>query len=130
MFGRPAVELGTHCACCNVETTRTVTYRRSQPQVYVPCCDACRRHVLSRRVRLPVAVLLAALCAGCVVISPWFLLPASIFVWIALTTPLKRVVFARDGHQGGLRVRLTDQEVRIGTTNPRFAETLRALHPS
>lgn len=124
VFGRRALALGDRCACCNVETKHTV----GVGQVYVPCCEACRGHLAIVRRRLPRAAMLAALCVSLAVASRWFLVPAAIFAWITLTAAREPIVFTREGHFARLRVRVADGALRIGTTNPQFADTIRALN--
>lgn len=137
----PAVQLGTRCACCNVETPYKMEMNPSAgnfiaSNIRVPRCYECRLHMTGKQTQDAPAVIGGVAAAGCIplaiFVSWWFAIPAALILagtmyWIVRFIGKRRELQAQ-GHFTGILISMLPHFVSIRTTNPRLANDIAALN--
>lgn len=135
----PTASYGTRCACCDAETTMRLKFNPSSgwasSPIAIPACTDCLPHIQKSN---PVAAFLIGLVSllffGMAYKNEnWWALVGVACLAIAgaihLSSQRRQAAMIAKGHHVGLQIVTVPGLVQVRTTNPRFADEVRANNP-
>ena len=136
----PGADYGTHCACCDAETSQRIQFNPSggyaASAIAIPTCKDCQPHIQKSN---PVAAGVLAIVSPLgfalayrngIVFAVLGALCLAAAAAIFFTAQKKAAAMRATGHHIGLQVIAIPGVVQVRTTNARFAADVRAKNPA